>query len=71
MRKNNLNFCVAIANQNSSVPVALLVEKPTHKTVVLNDSYEAVVSKEEVKVGCQTFPIEKVKEILAAHAELD
>jgi hypothetical protein len=31
--------------------------------VVLNDSYKAIVSKDSVKVGCQTFSHEKIKEL--------
>lgn len=38
--------------------------KPTKREVALNSEYNAIVSKDEVKVGCQTIPISKVKEIL-------
>jgi hypothetical protein len=34
--------------------------------VVLNDSYTAIVSKDSVKVGCQTFSHEKIKELYEA-----
>lgn len=38
--------------------------------VKLNASYTAVVSKDTVKVGCQTFPISVIKEILDASKKL-
>lgn len=40
------------------------------RTVKLNDEYVAEVSKGYVKVGCQTFPIEKIQEILDVHSKL-
>jgi len=39
--------------------------------VVLNDSYTAIVSKDTVKVGCQTFPITVLKALVAAHKKLN
>lgn len=40
------------------------------KVIRLNNEYSAEVSKGKVKVGCQTFPIEKIQEILDAHSKL-
>lgn len=42
----------------------------TSKKIVLNNQYEAVIYKDKVVVGCQTIPIEKVKEILKISEEL-
>lgn len=39
-------------------------------TVQLNNAYSAVVS-EEIKVGCQTFSIEKVKEVVDAYEKFN
>jgi hypothetical protein len=38
--------------------------------IQLNDSYTAVVSKDTVKVGCQEFPVSKLKELLEAHSSI-
>lgn len=38
--------------------------------VKLNETYTAIVSLNGVEVGCQTFPIEKIKDILKAHQQL-
>jgi hypothetical protein len=39
-------------------------------TIELNSEYKAIVSADKVKVGCQTFPISKVAEILKAAESL-
>jgi hypothetical protein len=51
-------------------PVQRVKELPTDIDVKLNGSYTATVSKGSVKVGCQTFPIEKIHEIVEAHNKL-
>ncbi len=38
--------------------------------VSLNEQYEALVEKDAVKVGCQTIPFEKVKEVYDAMVDL-
>jgi hypothetical protein len=38
--------------------------------IQLNDSYTAVVSKDTVKVGCQEFPVSKLKELIEAHSSI-
>lgn len=38
--------------------------------IPLNSEYTAEVSKETVKVGCQTIPWSKIEEIVEAHTEL-
>ena len=39
-------------------------------TVKLNDEYNAVVSNETVIVGCQTFPISKLLELVEVYKKL-
>lgn len=39
-------------------------------SVTLTDSWTAVVTKDQVKVGCQTFDIKKVEELISACREL-
>lgn len=70
MADRNLDFCVAVSNNSSVIPVGCIVQKPRYKEVVLNDEYTAIVYKDEIKVGCQTIPIKKVKEILEANKDL-
>jgi len=41
--------------------------RPKTKEVKLNGNYAAIVSKDDVKVGCQTFPYDVIKEIVKAH----
>lgn len=41
-------------------------------TIKLNGEYEAVVEKDgKVKVGCQTFDVAKIEEIIEAHRKLN
>jgi hypothetical protein len=40
-------------------------------TVHLNGSYSAEVTKGRVKVGCQTIPIEKIRELVKAYEEVN
>ena len=44
--------------------------KPTSYKVKLNDNHEAVVTKDSIKVGCQTFPHSIVEELKAAIEKL-
>lgn len=59
-------WLVAVAIGSMNVPVGMVEEVPTEVTVKLNDSYSAVVSKDTVKVGCQTFPIDILKKLQTA-----
>ncbi len=43
-----------------------LSSPPTTAEVKLNSQYTAVVSKTEIKVGCQTFPVSILKELQSA-----
>lgn len=41
-----------------------------YREVILSDSYTAKVYADKVKVGCQTFAINKIREILKASEKL-
>lgn len=53
-----------------SIEEALKIKASTRR-VKLNDSYQATVSKTEIKVGCQTFPVSVLKELMKAVEELE
>lgn len=64
-------WVVGVRFNNMNYPVQLVNEVPSNISVeLINGSYTAVVSKGSVKVGCQTFPIEKIQEIIEAHNKL-
>lgn len=44
--------------------------KPQTVDVKLNDSHKAVVSRDSIKVGCQTFPISVLDELVKARDSL-
>lgn len=48
-----------------------LLEKPKTISVKLNNQYTAEISKDSVKVGCQSFEYSKIEEIVAAHQKLN
>ena len=52
---------------NKFAEVAFIAE--SYK-VKLNSEYSAIVEKDTVKVGCQTFPYSAILEIVAAHDKL-
>lgn len=58
-------FLSQLAAAGKEVPL-----KPTEIKVRLNTEYSANVRKDQVTVGCQTFPFSKIEEIIAAHKEL-
>lgn len=65
-------YCVYVGNtiysthiENVYVPVP----DPEAK-VKLNDTYEAIISKDTIKVGCQTFPISILADLNDAYASL-
>lgn len=65
----NLNKCLLCRNSDIKFQIShiVIVESyliDEYNTVQLNKDYSAKVSKHEVVVGCQTIPIDKVKEIL-------
>lgn len=44
---------------------------PKEKVVCLNNEYKAIVTKDSVKVGCQTFSKEKILEVVEALKSFD
>lgn len=46
------------------------LSKYASSVVNLNNSYDAVVNKDVIKVGCQEIPIDKVRQILTLHEKL-
>lgn len=73
--KNNgkEDFVVLMLGRSANVPydAATLYEKPKEATVILNENYRAIVSKELIKVGCQTFPVSILKDLEKALKSLD
>lgn len=64
-------WVAAVVFSNSrNLPVSMVKEAPSELSVKLNDSHTAVISKDGVKVGCQTFPIEKIQEIIDTYNKL-
>jgi hypothetical protein len=61
---NQHGFCVAVGCVGCIEPVTGVKLAPESTTIELTSDYQAEVFKTEVKVGCQTISIEKVKEIL-------
>lgn len=59
-------YCVYVTGEtrggNFYYPVTL-VKEFTGVTIKLNDNHDAVVTKKEIKVGCQTFTPEVIKEL--------
>jgi len=59
---------VKISNHLASinVPVGMVKEVPSETEVVLNSSHTAVVTKDTITVGCQTFPVDILKKLQTA-----
>jgi hypothetical protein len=73
VKRNEVSVYLDFSGKN--VPIRDLaghrILYPTTYTIVhLNEKYEATVTKTDVKVGCQTFPIEAVEAILKASKAL-
>jgi hypothetical protein len=47
--------------------ISELSDSLSYKSVELNGQYTAKIYKDRVEVGCQSFPIEKIKDILREH----
>jgi hypothetical protein len=65
-------YCVYIISKNGkySNPYKAVEVVQDFVDIVLNDQYSAKVYKDKVVVGCQTFTMDKVKEILDAGNKL-
>lgn len=64
-------YCVAVIGSQYTVPVLSVTLPPQEITIKLNDDYDAIITKETVKVGCQTFPVALIKEIQSAIDKLN
>jgi len=64
-------FVIVLWAGNSQIPLSSVIETKTEETVKLNNSYSAVVTKKTIKVGCQEFPVEILKELQIALESLD
>jgi len=49
-----------------NVPVGMVKEVPSETKVVLNSSQTAIVTKDTITVGCQTFPVDILKKLQTA-----
>jgi hypothetical protein len=61
---------VVTSPDGASATVGDVTLSPTTMSVKLNDDYTAVISKDEIQVGCQTFPISILDELLNAHKSI-
>jgi hypothetical protein len=70
--ENNQVILLDIESQDGylhTIPWDFVVEKKI--TVKLNGNYDAIVTKEYVKVGCQSFTHESIREVLKAMDEVN
>lgn len=65
---NEDGFAVYLENENNFVNVVNAKRVPN--SIKLTDSYDAVIEKGVVKVGCQTIPIDTVRRIIELHDQL-
>jgi len=65
---NKHGFCFCAVSGETLIPVSKI--KTTSPRIVLNNEYSGVVRKDDVVVGCQTIPYEKILEIVKIHNEL-
>lgn len=63
-------WVIGVKFNGMNYPVQRVKEVPADIDIKLNGGYTATVSKGSVKVGCQTFPIEKIQEIIDAYNKL-
>ena len=68
--KHGDNFIVLL-NDNTTVPMELATLAPQECKVKLNSDYTATVTKETIKVGCQTFPVSILKDLQKALESLN
>jgi len=66
------DVCVALIDENNykSYPVALIEPPVESVTVKLNDVYTVEVTKNSITVGCQTFPVSILEDLIKAHKQL-
>jgi hypothetical protein len=63
------DFCVAVTNNIGYYPAEWL-EAAQSFEVKLNDNYTAIVTKDGIKVGCQTFPLSIAHDLINKVNEL-
>ena len=63
-------FAVVVKGCGYTVVVKDVVIPPDHAIVKLNDNYDAKITKDTIEVGCQTFPISILDELVAALKKL-
>jgi hypothetical protein len=68
---DNNGFSVVISGGNFANPVMSVKIKPDSVKIKLNDTYDADVTKDTIVVGCQTYPISILDELIAARKSLD
>lgn len=56
-------YCVVLHSNYVAVPYDSVELVPDEIEVKLNDTYTAKVTKDSIKVGCQTFPVSILKEL--------
>lgn len=64
-------FSVVVSDVSHANPVLSVELSIEFEKVKLNDSYTAEVFKDKLVVGCQTFPISILDELVKAHKSLD
>jgi len=63
-------YAIIVKNDMYSNPITEVTLAPAEKIVKLNASYDAIVTKETIQVGCQTFPISILDELVEAKNKL-
>jgi len=64
-------FCVYVTGQGLYCPVMEVKIAPEIKTVKLNENHTAEVHEDKIVVGCQTFDIENIRNLVRAYDELN
>ena len=69
---SSVNYCVVLTGRSMEDPYDTLTleEIVVSKELELNSEYTATITKGKVQVGCQTFDIEKVRELIKLHDEI-
>ncbi len=60
---NNYGYCVAVSGSGRITPIESVKPVPTSKTINLNEAYDAIITKDTVRVGCQTISRAKILEL--------
>jgi hypothetical protein len=66
----NKGYAVVVSDDILAYPVELVKLTAKSKEVVLNESYTAKVYSDKIEVGCQTFPISILDELIEARNSL-